>query len=185
MQKGYSVPLIIILVLGLLAVPAYYWTTTNSVNFSSSKTVKGISTTGNIYASPGFSVSVTSNAETWDLVEYLCKTLEDCTSSLNSGSRWGTISGGKTDLHEVVVESSQDWDDYKYIKYYVRSGWFSKDKGFDVVSIGDMSGSKVHKIVEGGTEYQVVITPVSDLMYSFHKSAHFSDASGFPSSQSL
>lgn len=173
-QRGYSVPAFLILLLLLVAVPVLYWVSTNDLS-ASSQDVRGASTTGSILAKPGFKISVSSKANTWDLVEFLCKSLEECTDSLTSGRRLGTVSGGAADMHEIVVEYTSEWDDYKYIKYFVRSGWYSQSQPFDVVDVGEIPGAEVYNISEGMQTYQTVIAPTSSLESSFYSSSHFSD----------
>lgn len=174
-QRGYSAPVIIIIALLLLAVPVFYFTRTKNLSLFSSVDVQGASSVGNINAQPGFSVSIISDSETWDLVEYLCKDLKECTASLTSGRRLGTVSGGKTDLHEVVVTSASEWDSYDYVKYFVRSGWYSQNKMFRVANLGDVPGSQVRTISDGAVSYEVVISPTKDLRNNFYSSAVFSD----------
>lgn len=171
-QKGFAVPLMLIVVLLILAVPAYY--IISSLPTSSSD-IRGASSEGNINDRPGFSVSITSTSSTWDLVEYLCGSLDECTTSLTSGRRWGTVSGGQTDLHDVVVEYSDEWSNYEYIKYFVRSGWYAQGKDFNVVSAGNVPNSDVFKVSDGNESYDVVVAPVSVLSNGFYSSAHFSD----------
>ncbi len=177
MERGYAVPLILILVLAILIVPVIFWISTNSVNLSSSTPeVRGaVSVSGN-KSSKGFSVTVTANnADTWDLIEYLCQSVDECVVSIDSGRQWGIVSGGKSDLHEVVVNVPNDWQDYDYIKYFVRSGWFGDNRGFKVVSAGNVPGSEVYTIEDAGVAYEVVVTPLDPLYNGFYQSAHFSD----------
>lgn len=176
-QKGYSVPLFLIVTLVVLTVPAYYWVSTNQLNVSASRDIRGAASTGNSHSAPGFSVSIVSASPTWDLVEYLCKSQEECSTSLTSGRRLGTVSGGETEFHEVIVEYSAEWQDYKYIKYFVRPGWNASDSNFTVSTLGDIPGSEVLSLAENGDEYVAVIAPISSLKNGFYTSATFSNSS--------
>lgn len=174
-QQGFSALLLLILVLAFIAVPAYYWYSNNTKSLGPASDVQGASAVKNTLASSGFNVSIISNSATWDLVEYLCKTEEECLNSLNSGRRLGTVSGGETDLHEVVVEYSPEWDDYDFIKYFVRSGWYSGGRLFKVRDLGDMPGSVVKQVEDSGDTYDVVLSPISGIKSNFYNSATFSN----------
>lgn len=175
-ERGFSAVLLSILVLAFLAVPAYYWVSNDAKDdFSPLQNVKGASVDGSTSGISGFSVSVVSDSSTWDLVEYLCKTADECLSSLTAGRRLGTVSGGATDLHEVVVEYSPEWQEYDYIKYYVRSGWYSSGKLFKVDILGDLPGSSIHELNDGGDIYNVVLSPVTAIQDSFYDSARFTN----------
>ncbi len=175
-QEGFAVPLVLIIAAFILAIPAYYWVSSNSLNVSPSKEIQGASTVNTTSAKPGFSVTVTSNAETWDLIEYLCEDRSECVSSLEAGKRWGTVSGGQADLHEVFVEYSPEWEGYDYIKYYVKPGWFATDSQFVVVDKGEVPGTEVVSLGDGAsTTYKVVLTPVTRISGEFYTSAQFSD----------
>lgn len=172
---GFSIPIVIMIVLFLLIVPVYFFVHTNNFNSSSSANIKGAQTVGDAYAKPGFSVSVTAQASTWDLVEYMCKSLDECLTSVTAGSRLGTVSGGTTDLHEVVVSYSDEWKDYEYIKFYVRSGWYTNGSMFKVVELGNVPGSDIYTLSDGTNSYETVIAPISSLTKNFYSSATFSD----------
>lgn len=173
-ENGFSA-LILIIVLGLLAIPIYYWVSTNSLGIYKDTEVKGAQTTGRAYSRPGFSVSIVSNSPTWDLVEYLCTSEEECLKSIDSGRRLGTVSGGKTDFHEVVVDYNPEWDNYDYIKFFVRTGWGSNDTEFQVTEVGDIPGSTIKVISDGTMKYEVVIAPTELLKNTYFASSSFSD----------
>jgi hypothetical protein len=118
---------------------------------------------------------VVSGVGTWDLVEYLCESLDECTDSAYSGKRWGTLSGGSSTGHEVVVEATKEWEDYEYIKYFVRPGWASDSVVFDVVDMGDLPESQVYTLSDGISSYNVVVSPISEVISKYSKSATFSD----------
>ena len=174
-ERGVSALVLLILVFGLITVPAYIWHSGNSSKNLQNKDVQGASVVGGLSTKPGFSVSVKSSSSTWDLLEYLCVSVDECTNTLNSGRRLGTVSGGKTDLHEVVVEYSPEWDSYDYVKYFVKSGWYASGDVFEITDIGNVPGSAKYEISEDGSLYDVVLTPVSSVQDNFYTSATFSD----------
>ena len=74
MQKGYSVPIVIIEIVFFLLLPLTFWTLRNNFSFSSiPQNVKGVSIEGGGNLRPGFSVTISSKNGNWDFVEYLCK----------------------------------------------------------------------------------------------------------------
>lgn len=173
-EQGFSAILLLIILVAFMAVPTYYWYSSSQENYAA-ENVKGASTVGAVSDKPGFSVSVVSESPTWDLVEYLCTDEEECLSSLTAGRRLGTVSGGETDLHEVVVEYSTEWDDYEYVKYFVRSGWAGESASFKVSDLGDIPESALHEIKDGSVIYDVVLSPVTVVSGAFYTSATFSD----------
>ncbi len=72
----------------------------------------------------GLKVTVLSPSSSWDLMQYLCKTREECEKSQTSGKWWATVSGAPTteDGHEVFIERSPAWEDYGFLKVMVRQG---------------------------------------------------------------
>lgn len=176
-ENGFSAVLTLLVIFSVIAVPTYFvYYTTSAKNPQNLETnVRGVSTSRTLSTKPGFSVGVVSNSATWNLVEYLCNDIDECLSSLNSGRRLGTVSGGETDLHEVVVEYSADWAEYDYIKYFVRSGWYTSSGAFKVTALGDIPGSEMHIIEDNGEEFEVVVSPIVNVTNSFYSSATFSD----------
>ena len=156
-ENGFSALLTLLVIFSVVAVPTYfvYYTSTSKEGSTSrlETNVRGVSTFRELSTKPGFSVSIESDSATWNLVEYLCNDLDECLSSLNSGRRLGTVSGGETDQHEVVVEYSADWAEYDYIKYFVRSGWYTSSGEFKVVALGDVPGSEKHVIDDNGESF--------------------------------
>ncbi len=70
----------------------------------------------------GLKVTVISPNASWDLMQYVCKTRDECEKSPTSGKWWATVSGAPTteDGHEVFIEKSSGWADYGFLKVVVR-----------------------------------------------------------------
>lgn len=179
-ENGFSAVFTLLVIFSVVAVPAYfvYYKSTSDANKSTSleTSVRGASSFRDPSSKPGFSVLVQSDSGTWNLVEYLCNDLDECLSSLNAGRRLGTVSGGATDSHEVVVSYSADWAEYDYIKYFVRSGWYTSSGDFKVITLGDIPGSEKHVIDDNGEQFEVVVSPIVNVTNSFYPSATFSDS---------
>lgn len=176
MQKGYSVPIVIIAIVLFLLLPLAFWTLRNNFSFSPTfQNVKGASVKGDSFSRPGFSVAISSKNGNWDFVEYLCSSLDECNQSLYSGVRWGVTSGGATENHEIVVENSNEWGKYSYIKYFVRPAWSSMPRDFKVVSLGSYPDSKVYTLSDGKENVEVVIAKLTSGDTKFYTASSFSD----------
>ncbi len=175
MQKGYSVPIVIIAIVLFLLLPLSLFVYKNNFNLSSTpKSVKGASVEGDGFSRPGFSVTISSKNGNWDLVEYLCKSIDECNQSLYSGVRWGVTSGGATENHEVVIENGE-WEKYSYIKYFVRPAWSSTQRNFKVVSLGSYPDSKIYILSDGSENVETVIAKLISGDTKFYISSSFSD----------
>lgn len=173
MQKGFALPVVLIVTL-VLVLPVVFWIANNDVNLASSTDVKGTSTIKDPYAKPGFSVSIMSKNSPWELVEYLCEEKEICTKSLTSGKRWGSVSGDKSDLHQILVETSPTWNGYKYMKFYVKTPL--SNNHLAVLDLGSFPESEVYTLAEGSYSAEAVIVPIEKVASSFYKSATFSNS---------
>jgi hypothetical protein len=149
MKKGSLIPLIFIVGLFLI-VPAAFC-------------VKGVL------------VRVDSNYGNWDMVQYLCKDKETCATSLISGKGLDTTSGGQVKNRDVAIEYTLDWKDFQYLKIYVRSGWGSQVREFNVSRIGSVPGMTVEKMTYGGSEYNVVFVPLDIIGQNLLPTVRFSD----------
>lgn len=119
----------------------------------------------------GFSVLVKSDGPTWDFYEYLCKSLEECKSSPESGYQLPLISGGQTEGHEIIVEPNADWNGYSHIKYYVKSGWGQGAGNFGLSSKVAIGGAQIGDF--DGMTY--VVLPISSVRSGFDTSTVFSN----------
>lgn len=168
MQKGYARPLLLIVLPLIIALSLTYKVVSSRINSTKSENVMGTST---VNEKPGFSVRVVSPDGTWELIQYVCTTLEECTSDLTSGKRVGSVGGGATALQELFVPAAPEWKDYKYIKYFVKPGWSSAQRTFKISELGTFTGS----VKKTFTEIDVVIAPVENVLATSQKSATFSD----------
>ena len=91
----------------------------------------------------GLVVTVKSTGPTWDFYEFLCKTYEECATSLEAGYQMPVISGGQTEGHEILIEPSSDWKQYSYIKYYVKNAWGLNSSQFLPVEPVNLPGTKI------------------------------------------
>lgn len=176
MQKGYSVPIVIIAIVLFLLLPISYFAYKNNFRFfSTSQNVKGSFIEGDGFSRPGFSVTLSSKNGNWDFVEYLCNSLSECEQSLYSGVRWGVTSGGTTENHEVVVENADEFGKYAYIKYFVRPAWSSTQRNFKIVNLGSYPDSKAYSLSDGSQNVEAVIAKLITGDTKFYKSSSFSD----------
>ena len=171
-QKGFASPLILFLLVSVFML-AGFWIFTNDINVSSSSNVHGAATPLQ-NAKPGLGVSVISSG-TWDLYEYLCTTKAECTQSLQSGKRFGTISGGATSLHSVEIENSPEWEGYSFLKLFVKSGGQNNVVNYKILGVGDVPESSVVSLSDGGVVYNAVIIPLNNAVNAYFKSATFTD----------
>ncbi len=169
MQRGIAAPILIIL-FGLLAVAVVgYWTIGNR-NVDPNQKVKGASTTS---VQEGFSILITSKS-TWDLSEYLCGGKE-CIEGVDSGKRFATVSGGATENHEVAIGYSKEWEQYEFVKLYVRSGWGASSTPFTILQGSNLSnlGAEIKTL---DSNINVLIIPTKSVKDNFVDSvATFSD----------
>ena len=176
MQKGFSVSFVVIFIVLFIATPIIFWWATAKNNFSVQNDIKGASTYDSIQSKNGLLIEISSKQGTWDLFEYLCKTKEECVSSLLGGKRWGTVSGGTTsENHQVIIESSDEWDNNKYLKLFVKSGWGSPERKFGVSGVEYIADTSVETTSYEGDQYQVVVLPLDSVKLRLYKTIVFSD----------
>lgn len=173
MQKGSSGLLVTILIAFLVALPITFWVVSKSLSEDAS--VKGAATIEEQNAKPGFLVNIVANSGGWELVEYVCTSLDQCTSSATSGSRWASVGGGQTAGHQVVVDYSGDLESYTYMKLLVKSGWGDSLKSFKISDAGAVPNSKTYTLKSDTATYDVVIFPLIAVKDVFYTSATFSD----------
>lgn len=174
MQKGFAVPVILILSV-LLILPIFLWFTTTDLNYSTSdSSVKGVSTLQNSFQTPGFSVKINSEASNWKLRYYLCETKEQCLIDLDSGFLSGTINGGKTQDHQVIIQSTPSWKDYEFVKLVMTS---DSGKNFEITNKGDYFFTEVIPLSTANNEVFTVFLETNNLTKGYFSSVTFSDFS--------
>jgi hypothetical protein len=171
MNKGLSMPLILILVL-IILLPLSYLFFSKEMGLFTPKNVKGATT--EVARDPGLSFTVVSSG-TWDLSQYLCATLKECSSSVQSGKRIGSIGGGKTSAYEVYLKASEEWKQYSFLKIVVRPGWGTDRAVFSVSDLGSVEGTIRETFKDGSNVMEAVIVPLSEVNGSFFRSAVFTD----------
>lgn len=121
MSKGFAHPYLLIAVLALVGA--------GFAVFAGSNTLSGLVLGSRSYnlenyqnKTDGLKVIVISPNVSWDLMQYICKTRDECEQSTASGKWWATVSGAPTteDGHEVFIEKSPGWGGYGFLKVVVR-----------------------------------------------------------------
>jgi hypothetical protein len=170
-QRGFNLPSVIILVTLFVSVPVLYFTLV--LKHPKTDNVRGVAT--EIASSEGgVIVKVSSKNGTWDMFEFLCKSESECIQSLKSGKQWGVVSGGSTDGHEVLVEKSPEWKDFKFVKVFVHSAWGSISREFSALPTSDSGLVKIVEISDSEGEHMVALIPISGedtkvrLLVEFH-----------------
>jgi len=164
MRRGSTLPLVMVLVLFLM-VPLGFWF---FYSRNSQDNVKGANVSG---ITNGMYVTVSSTGGTWDLVRYLCKGRSECVGSLSSGLQLETISGGNAQKYQVAFSYESGWDQYAFLKIYLKPGWGSHERTFDINNIGTIPGTTVEVL----DKQQVVLIPLAPIKSGFFKSSDFSD----------
>ncbi len=122
MSKGFAHPYLLVAVLAVIGVIFAVFTSSSKLaGFVLGSRTYDLDT----YQTKvdGLKVTVLSPTSSWDLMQYLCKTREECEKSQTSGKWWATVSGAPTteDGHEVFIEKSSGWEGYGFLKVMVRS----------------------------------------------------------------
>lgn len=116
MPKGFAHPYLMLAVLVFLGAGATLLTTSPTVRGF----VLGTQThKENVYRNQeSVKVTIVSPHSSWDLVEYLCNSRDECEKSVSAGRWWATVSGGPTlpSGYEASLERSSGWGEYKYLK---------------------------------------------------------------------
>lgn len=150
-------------------IPLGYW---YFVYKDSQNNIKGAKVTG---FENGAYVAIDSKGGTWELNSYLCKSRSECLESLSSGTKLETKGGGHGQNYEVEVVYKNEWDNYDFLKLFVRSGWGAPSGHYGVVDRGVVTGTSVEEIKSDGVSYEVVLIPTKELKNGFYKSVEFSD----------
>jgi hypothetical protein len=155
-NRGFTVPIVVLLTLLFLLLPVIFLYTFNS---NSAINVRG--TTSKI-PNNSLSVRVKSPNSSWDLQQYLCKHKDDCQTSLESGKRYATVSGGKTQNQLVIINRIENVEDYKYLKVFVKPSWGSNSSGYTVTSSNSLSVLSAEKLTveENNLNYEILLIPL-------------------------
>ncbi len=167
-MKGFSAHLVIFAVVAIVGFGLYYFT-----HDSDSNDVKGISDLSQ--KSSGVTIYITSKNTSWDLFQYLCKDMEECTKSADSGKRISKTSGDVVDLKNIYISPDANWNNYSYLKLYVRSSYDVISDGFEVVSYGNVPDTDVLELTLGSSKQKAVILPIISILETYYQSASFSN----------
>lgn len=167
MRKGFSALFVVIMVFFIAAPFVFYYVV------SREKTgVKGASSS--VTVKEGFSVTLNSAQGTWDLYEYGCSTLEECTGGLFSGKKLSIISGGKISDHTVGFSKSLLSEDSQFIKLFVKPGWGSMQRDFNLLpNAGQFI--KVVEFTSEGAMINALIVPRGAFDSGYFSAGTFSD----------
>lgn len=160
-------PVVLIVIISLAVLPLIFWLFASGV--LSMSDVRGSSSSADV--KQGFSVEVKSSNEAWDLIVYACASLDECAKSFDSGKKLVSLSGSGARV--ATIDASSEWEGYTYIKYYVTPSWFGSGAVYAITDLGEVAGSEMHEMSDGGSVYKVVIIPVGEVVKSFKKSATF------------
>ena len=166
MKKSPPFPLIII-VLAFIGIPVVFWAFTFN---KESDDVKGLST-----EKSGIVVNVLSKNGAWDMYQYMCEDKSTCLEGLTSGKSLEKTSGGGGSEQSVSIIPSIDWGSNKYIKIFVKSGWGSTERSFDV-KLGDgFNDQVIEEFDSNGDIYKAVILSTDMLRSELVGSMTFTD----------
>ncbi|MFC1700358.1 hypothetical protein ACFLZ4_01785 [Patescibacteria group bacterium] len=161
MKKGSLLPVVLIVIVFII-LPVSFWYFSNSSNSN----IHGAKTLDLV----GVIVEIDSDG-TWGLSGYLCKTLEGCLSSLDAGEKVKTSGGGKGEGREVKLEYSGKWDEYEFLKVFVKPGWGSDSDDFNIEEFGGTTSSAMHEV----EDVEVGIIPLKDIRSGVFEVVKFSD----------
>jgi hypothetical protein len=173
-NKGIALPFVILIVMLFILTPVLYSLFVNKS--STTEEVMGASRLGVQDHDDGVGLYINSKYGTWDLLEYLCKDKESCESTLMSGKRVGSISGGIVDNFPVRIAPDSEWDTNGYLKVYIRSAWGSPEREFDIdLTLDPQLDANISEIEYEGHSYKVLIVALEDFKNNFSNIAVFSD----------
>ena len=169
MKKAFTLPVVIVFIILFISVPlVFLFSITRQKN-----NVKGAQATPPEIEN-GFLVYVSSKSAMWDLNEYLCATQAECAGNLMSGKKWGVVSSGASQRHEVVVQATKEWDQYNYMKLFVKSPYGGGESQFSA-TLSTQGLGTVEKITYENQTYDVVIVSLDEVKSGVHLLAEFLD----------
>lgn len=168
MRKGSILPVLLIVTTFLL-IPLVYW----YFNYSKMKNnIKGIQSGA---GDNGFYITIDSTSGRWDLNSFLCEDKDNCLEYLESGKRLETISGGKTTDFRIHFKDNSEWDNYSYLKIYVKGGWGNQEVFYNPIKMGDITGAQLSAIEEQALTSKVVLIPLEEVRNGYYIGPEFSD----------
>jgi len=168
MKKSSLLPIAFI-VSTFLVLPIAFW-------FLNSKNTDGVVGGAKTKSdSKGIIVKVSSNYGTWEMSKYLCKTKEECLSSLISGKSLDITGGGIVEDQDVSILYTSDWDDYSYLKIFIKPAWGSQARQFIASYPQGFSSVLVDTISSEGSEINVILVPLDRLNDTSVEVAKFTD----------
>ncbi len=162
MRKGFSLPLLLIIILFVAAPFLFFFFKTSHGN-----DVKGSSS---INSQNGFYIVLNSTQGNWDLYQVGCTSIDECAETLDSGRRINMVSGGQTTGHRVSFSDTSAYSGFSFVKFYVKPSWGSATRTFKL-TVGNDS-LVVSKSFESES---ALIVPVSALSKSTFMAGSFSD----------
>lgn len=168
---GFTVPFILIFISVFASVPVLFWfVKSNNVSDGS---IQGVTTQAEDVFE-GVRVKITSGSGTWDISTYVCDTLDECKSHLNSGRRVNVVSGGKVNDYIVDFKRSNDWEGKKYLKIFAKTGWGEGASQFDITNLNFIQDTVIEEIESSNTRYSVAIVPIENLPTNVSAALEFS-----------
>ena len=168
MRKSSLLPIALIISVFLVLPVAFFLL--NSKNTDG--VVRGAKTKSD---SKGIIVKVSSNYGTWEMSKYLCKTKEECLASLASGKSLDTTGGGIVENYDVFISYTSDWDNYSYLKVFIKPAWGSQARQFIASYPQGFSSVSVDSISSEGSKINVILVPLGRLDDSSVEVAKFTD----------
>ncbi len=166
MRRGFSVPIILVVIVVFVFIPLLYWQLIS--NRRSVSNVQGVSVSNSRY-----SVVVNSDVKSWDLFEYLCQSKSDCDKALLSGHFNQKISGGVGKNQNIKFISDVDLHQYTYVKLFMKPSWGLT--GTFNLQVPQLSGASVEQLGDSLGVYNVLFIPISSLPDKEIVVATFSD----------
>lgn len=169
-QKGYTLPALLLIVALIISLPLYT-VVQNKWAESGIREVQGVSSNrAGSDSKYGFTTKIRTTNDTWTLTENLCKTLEECVESMESGTKFAILNGAHVEEHEIVINYSPSWKDFEYLKIYVKEGLNTngRNKNYMVSDEGEIPNQYLETFTQNERTVTTVIIPLETLRKGFH-----------------
>jgi hypothetical protein len=155
-NRGFTAPIVLLLTLFFLILPILFW---YSVTANSRETVKGSSIIKDESSVP---VKIVSPKNTWDLHQYLCKDKKECLSSLYSGKRYTTTSGGSTSGYFVSLSKPQTTNEYSFLKIFVQANVVKESVKYKIIDTDLLASHAIEitPLTEANEPVDAVLIPI-------------------------